>query len=103
MKTWIGEYSADGGALKIYCDGMSVDFLNGVGDGHFTVEVIEGLHYVKGYEFIGSFVVRTTAYISSYDCSYDPVYTLERGRYGVSRDDNGNMLICYWDGSGVDD
>jgi hypothetical protein len=103
MSKWKGEYSADGGALKIYSSDMSVDFLNGVGDGTFSVELTEGYRTSREWDFIGSFVVRTVAYISGYDCSYDPVYELPKGRYAVYRNDNGNMLISYWDDLGLDD
>ncbi len=96
MIDWKGEYSADGGALKIYGPDFSVDFLNGVGDGTFTVEVVDGDIRDKRWEFIGSIDVYTSATISGYDCADEPIYILPPGGYAVSRDEDGNMLLSRW-------
>lgn len=98
MEAWKGEYSADGGALKVYGPDFSVDFLNGVGDGTFTVEVVDGDIRDRRWEFIGSFEIKSAncVSVSGYDCDESPVYTLPLGGYAVSRDEEGNMLLSRW-------
>jgi hypothetical protein len=97
-KNWKSSYSCDGGSLRVYNNTIDIGFLNSVGDGKFGVEVNykDRFSYRKG-NFIGAFSVRTEAYISSSDCSDDPIHTLIPGRYAVHSHSNGNMTLVYWD------
>lgn len=96
-----GTYSADGGAFRVDTPDAYFHFLNGIGDGTFEVTVVKGMSRDRKLEFIGSFGVKTQATVSGYDCADEPVFTLPRGRYGVHRDGEGNILLDRWDDHGV--
>jgi hypothetical protein len=62
---------------------LSCFFSNGIGDGTNIVEI----HYKKEppetAQFLEHFTVKTKAYLSSYDCKDDPIYTFKKGRWFV--------------------
>lgn len=103
MKNFSGKYSADGGAIRIDTPDAYFHYLNGVGDGRFRVRVIGKASFDSDpkEEFIGSFGVKTNATISGYDGEDDPICILGQGRYGIHRDDHGNITIQLWVGCGV--
>lgn len=88
---------SDMGSIKIYTPDVSLFFHNGYGDGKNTVTVTEKRKKHENKAFIGHFTVRTTAYLSEYDCGFDPIHTFTPGRWFVYLDGPGGFVIEYTD------
>lgn len=88
-------YACDGGALMVGNDDFTVHFLNGYGDGHFSVFVCDTIPKGKKnkVDFVGSIDGKFNIY--EYDCSKDKVLCKLEGRYGVYCD-NGDMYLERW-------
>lgn len=94
------ETDCDMGCVKIFNETMSIFFSNDMGDGTTDVYIqderltsspdsppdpdIAALPFnVNEARFLGHFTVKTTAYLSEYDCSDTPIYTFRKGRWFV--------------------
>ena len=96
------ETHCDMGSIKIFNDSMSAFFMNDIGDGLNTVEIItkkKGGPYKhpKG-KYLGHFTVKTEAFLSNYDCEDVSIYTFKRGRwfvYLVNAIDNRFKIVKY--------
>ena len=98
------ETSCDMGSIKIYNEGMACFFGNGIGDVPTIVYIREDKMTPKDMaemckfdgkhtKFIEHFTVKDKAYLSSYDCEDDPIYTFGKGRWFVSLIEEAVMLI----------
>jgi hypothetical protein len=92
-----GEYSCDGGSIRLFSKDFAVCFTNDFGDGTHPVTVVEGMAHSPG-DFKGSIEVLDddSVFISSYDCSDDEIFTLPKGRYGVTANE-GAITIAKWE------
>ena len=96
------ETDCDMGCIKIYNEGLSCFFENGIGDVSTIVYVQEEREdkaekslplNMNETRFLGHFTVRDEAYLSEYDCADDPIYTFGKGRWFVTLLDTAIILI----------
>ena len=91
------ETSCDMGNIKIFTDDISLFFDNGIGDVKTTVKVYskEPKNMLK-LHFCGHFTVKNnSAFLSSYDCMDDPIYTFKPGRWFVMRENTKPLFHIY--------
>lgn len=74
---------SDVGCIKVYNSGLSCYFSNNSGDGINKVYIVSEVINPETKKFVGSFDVRKNAYLSSSDCSYEPIYKFKKGRWFV--------------------
>ncbi len=98
MENWTGEYSCDGGSLRIYTSDIAFRILNEVGDGTFKVNVnyTDKWSFRNG-KFTGTFIVKTISYISGYDLEDNEIYTLPTGWYSIYTHNNGDITLVWCD------
>ena len=74
--------NCDMASIKIHTKDLALFFNNGVGDFPNKVKILNKKEKPKG-EFIEHFTVKTTAYLSRYDCDDSKIHTFKKGRYFV--------------------
>ena len=84
---------ADAGSVRVQFTNGCALFPNGYGDGKHTV-IISETRLGNNTTYLGTLFVEYSgaAILSSYDCSFKPIYSFEVGKYHVERI---NSIVCF--------